>query len=70
MTYIVIDRSKCKSCYLCMEVCPNKRNKKSGNVGKTGEYTIELVDTENKCTGCARCAMMCPDIAITGVYKE
>ena len=53
-----------------MEVCPNKLIKKSGNVGKTGEYTVEFVDKENKCTGCAACAMMCPDIAITGVYKE
>ena len=53
-----------------MEVCPNKLIKKSGNVAKTGEYTVEFVDKENKCTGCAMCAMMCPDIAITGVYKE
>ena len=70
MSYIEIDGSKCKSCYLCMEACPFKLIKKSDRVGQTGEYIVEFKDDDKKCIGCAACAMMCPDIAITGVYKE
>ena len=70
MSYIEIDSSKCKSCYLCINACPQKLIKKSNITGKTGEYIVEFEDKENKCTACATCAMVCPDIAIVGVYKE
>jgi 2-oxoglutarate ferredoxin oxidoreductase subunit delta len=33
-----------------------------------GYHPVELLDRESKCTGCALCAMMCPDAAIT-VYR-
>lgn len=70
MSYIEIDNSKCKSCYLCIDACPQKLIKKSTTVGKTGDYTVKFEDKENKCSACATCAMICPDIAITGVYKK
>ena len=44
--------------------------KKSEEIGKTGEFTAEFEDKENKCLGCAMCATVCPDIAITEVYKN
>ena len=70
MSYIKIEQDKCKSCYLCIDACPLKLIKKSEIIGKTGEYIVEFKDDENKCTACATCAMTCPDIAITGVYKQ
>lgn len=71
MSYIKINTNKCKSCYLCVDVCPFKLIKKSTNqVGKTGEFTVEFEDKEKKCIACAQCALVCPDIAIEGVYKE
>lgn len=70
MSYIKIDNSKCKSCYLCIDVCPHKLIKKSKTIGKTGEYTVEFEDNENKCIACASCAYMCPDNAICEVYKN
>ena len=69
MAYIKTDGSKCKSCYLCIDVCPKKLIKKSKIIGKTGEYIVEFEDNNNECTGCAQCALVCPDIAITEVYR-
>lgn len=70
MSYIKIDKSKCKSCYLCMDVCPKKLIQKSNELGKTGEYTVEFKDEQNECLGCAQCAIVCPEIAITEVHKN
>ena len=70
MSYIEIDNSKCKSCCLCMNVCPKKLIKKSKIIGKTGEYIVEFADEKNECLACKQCALVCPDIAIVNVIKE
>ena len=70
MAHIVIDENKCKSCYLCVDVCPNRLIKVCNKIGKMGEYIVEFKDENKKCTACAQCAMVCPDIAITGVFKD
>lgn len=69
MSYIKLDQNKCKSCYLCIDVCPYKLLKKSSHIGSTGELTVEFSDTENKCIGCAQCAIVCPEIAIVEVNR-
>ena len=68
MSYIKIDSNKCKSCYLCIDVCPKKVIQKSQTVGKTGESIVEFINN-NGCIGCAQCALVCPDIAITEVNR-
>ena len=70
MSYIKIDKNKCKSCYLCIDVCPKKLIKKSKEIGKTGEYIVEFNNKNSQCIGCAQCALVCPDIAITEAYKD
>jgi 2-oxoglutarate ferredoxin oxidoreductase subunit delta len=70
--YIVIDRELCKGCYLCMEFCPRQRIKISGVLNQKGYSPVEFEETDDpkkKCTGCATCATMCPDLAIE-VYRE
>jgi len=69
MSYITIDKTKCKSCYLCLDVCPQKLIKKSPEKGKTGENVVEFEDKNNKCLACKMCAVVCPDLAIKEVYK-
>ena len=70
MSYIKIDNSKCKSCYLCMDVCPHGLIKKSETIGSTGKQIAEFQDSEKKCIACAQCALVCPDVAIVEVNKE
>ena len=69
MAYIVIDESKCKSCYLCIDACPKKLIKKSDRAGITSNFTVEFSDEKGECIGCKSCALSCPDLAITEVYK-
>lgn len=69
MAYIVIDEKKCKSCYFCIEACPKKLIKISNNTGITGNFTVKFEDKNRECIGCKSCAISCPDLAITEVYK-
>ena len=69
MGRIVIDETKCKACYLCIDECPKKLLRKSSKTNKLGDYTVEFCDPKNECLGCAMCARRCPDLAITEVYR-
>lgn len=70
MSYIKIDKTKCKACYLCVDVCPNKLIKKGKEANSLGNFPVEFDDSEKKCLGCAMCAIRCPDLAITEVVKS
>lgn len=69
MPRIIIDTEKCKSCGICINVCPNKLIRFGQNTNSCGNIPIEFVDENNKCTGCAMCAISCPEIAIKEVLR-
>ena len=50
MPRIIVDESVCKGCGLC--------------ANPKGYHPARLMEPE-KCVGCAACAAMCPDTAIT-----
>lgn len=71
---IILDREACKACYLCVSVCPQNVITVSENLNQKGYYPAEfteadLSEEDRTCTGCASCAVMCPDVAIE-VYRE
>ena len=68
MGRIVLNREKCKACYLCIEACPNKVLDRDTEVNGLGYYPAKVVGNQN-CVGCAMCARVCPDIAIEKVYR-
>lgn len=70
MNYIKIDKTKCKACYLCIDVCPKKLIKKGCDANSLGHFPVEFNDSEHQCIACAICAMRCPDLAITGVVSS
>ena len=70
MNYITIDKNKCKACYLCIKECPKKLIKIGQETNGLGQYVAEFDDKDGQCLGCTMCAMRCPDLAITGVYKD
>lgn len=70
MSYITIDRDKCKACYLCINECPKKLIKIGDETNNLGNRVVKFDDPENQCLACAMCATRCPDLAITGVFKE
>ncbi len=66
---IKIYQDACKGCGLCIEACPLGLLKLSDKINAFGYKAIMQEDPEGKCTGCAMCALICPDIAIE-VYRE
>lgn len=69
MSYIVINEDKCKACKLCIAECPKNLIQISEKTNKLGSHVVEFSDPNNECLGCAMCAVRCPDLAITEVYK-
>lgn len=69
MPRIIIDTEKCKSCGICINICPNKLIRFGQSANSCGNIPTEFVDENNKCTGCAMCAISCPEIAIKEVLR-
>ena len=68
---IVIDRQRCKGCYLCLDVCPKSNLEIDPERNEQGYHPARFreEDQEDKaCTGCAMCAVICPEVAIE-VYR-
>jgi 2-oxoglutarate ferredoxin oxidoreductase subunit delta len=69
MSYIVLEQSKCKACYLCVKECPKNLIKVSEKTNTLGNNVVEFNDPQGECLGCAMRATRCPDLAITEVYR-
>jgi len=70
---IVLDRERCKGCYLCIRACPVKALKKDGTPNASGSYPAAPAppgDGEaGNCIACGNCFEVCPDVCIE-VYQE
>lgn len=65
MPKITVDETFCKGCELCVSACPkNLIALSETKITEKGYHPAELTRPE-ECTGCASCAVMCPDVAIT-----
>ena len=68
--YITVDQERCKSCGLCIEFCPKDAIVISDKLNLKGYFVAEFKEKpQAECTGCATCAIVCPDVAIE-VYKS
>ena len=70
MATIKIDADLCKSCGLCLGACPRGLIVMEAEAINAKGFHPAAASPENadKCTGCAFCAIMCPDCAIE-VYR-
>ncbi len=68
MGRIIINKDRCKACYLCVGVCPKKAILKDDKINIRGYYPASF-DEDGGCIGCAICARSCPDLAIEKVYQ-
>lgn len=69
MSRVVFLEERCKGCRLCVDACPAGILRPSGRFNSQGYEVMEAVieegtETGGQCTGCASCAIMCPDTAI------
>jgi len=64
MSRVRILERYCKSCGLCITVCPQHALQIMTNrLNEQGVHPAGPV-AEAKCTGCGRCFLICPDAAI------
>lgn len=62
---MLIENSKCNTCYLCVNICPkNCIEMKLNDIGEIHP----VVDTE-KCNGCNLCSSKCPEITPVDRYS-
>jgi len=66
--HVTIDPKRCKSCELCVAICPRKIIIISDQTNELG-FRVAVCSDESKCTGCQACAQVCPDVAIE-IFKE
>jgi 2-oxoglutarate ferredoxin oxidoreductase subunit delta len=58
-----IDEKICKGCGLCIGACPRGAMRFAVHINARGFHPAQLQDSDD-CTGCAQCAIMCPDACI------
>jgi len=66
---VVIDEEICKGCGLCVSVCGRSAMGFAQKINSRGFHPAFLLRPE-ECTGCAHCALMCPDACITILRSE
>lgn len=66
MAHIKVISERCKSCQLCIPVCPKNVIAVGKNVNSKGYEYVESINDD--CIGCMACGRICPDGAIN-VYK-
>jgi 2-oxoglutarate ferredoxin oxidoreductase subunit delta len=60
---IYVDAELCKSCKICMNVCPKEVFAITNKVNKKGYNYVEAVKPD-ECITCKKCERSCPDFAI------
>jgi 2-oxoglutarate ferredoxin oxidoreductase subunit delta len=66
--FITIDFERCKACMFCIEFCPKKSIALSDRLNPKGYFAAAPIEGA-ECTGCATCALVCPEVAIE-VFRE
>lgn len=60
---VYIDKELCKSCKICVHICPKNVYGITHRVNKKGYNYVEAVREED-CIGCKKCELSCPDFVL------
>lgn len=63
MPKVVVLGDYCKSCGLCVHVCPKGVLAIGDKANPKGYYSVAVID-DSKCISCAMCSVVCPDLAL------
>ena len=59
-----VNSALCKDCGYCCEICEQEVFANSGEFNQAG-YLYIVPKHAERCNGCMKCFMICPDFAIT-----
>ena len=62
-------KERCKGCSFCIEFCPRQVLHESTELNRKG-YHPAYADSDNDCTNCGLCELICPEFAIYIVPLE
>jgi 2-oxoglutarate ferredoxin oxidoreductase subunit delta len=65
---IEINQELCKGCEICISFCPKSLITLADKLNSAG-YLPSAFKDGGECTGCASCAIVCPEVAIE-VYRD
>ena len=68
MPKVVVLEEYCKSCGLCVNICPKGVLAIGDKANQKGYYPVVVTDDE-KCISCALCGTVCPDLALE-IWRE
>lgn len=60
---VYIDKELCKSCRICINICPKQVFAITTRVNRKGYNYVEAVH-EEECVACGQCENVCPDFVI------
>ncbi len=60
--HVLVNRERCKACYLCLHVCQKGVLEKEEGVNAKGYQPVRVVKTKD-CIGCRSCTIVCPEVA-------
>lgn len=63
MEKVLVNKSRCKGCYLCVDICPKKAISVDEHVNEKGYLPVN-VDL-SLCIACGSCYRICPDYVFT-----
>ncbi|SYZ73942.1 conserved hypothetical protein [Candidatus Zixiibacteriota bacterium] len=63
MPGVIINKTYCKGCELCVQACPMQILAMSKELNQKGYFCATLKEP-HRCIGCRICAIVCPDAAI------
>jgi len=63
MPKVVVLGEYCKSCGLCVNICPKGVLTIGDKTNQKGYYPVVVTD-DAKCISCSMCAVVCPDLAL------
>jgi 2-oxoglutarate ferredoxin oxidoreductase subunit delta len=69
MPLIEIDRELCKACTFCIDACADEYLALGKTLNSRGYRVVEL-SGKGSCNSCKRCAVVCPEAAITVFLAE
>ena len=67
MAKTIVMSEYCKSCGLCVDICPRKVLEIGDKTNGKGYFAVKVKEQE-KCNGCSLCGLVCPDVALE-IYK-